>query len=136
MTPGSNFLQAFEQMVGASGWRTLRSPAQLVEQWDSFVTACEEGYDDTIYEFTNERSVRDLLEAALTNRGLQRYGELDDLRRSVAAIDARFRAACRDDAEIEARDSPWWHRCVPTKAGGQLAEDLKSRYGIEPLSDS
>lgn len=132
MSTNSDFLQRFEEFVGASRWRTVSTPTQLLEHWNAFVAACEEGYADTIYDYENERSVRDLLESALQDPVLKRYEETVALRDSVLEIDARFRAACRDDVELGGTDAPWWRRSVPKKAEGDFAEDLMRLYGIGP----
>jgi hypothetical protein len=44
--------------------RTHRSVSlqQLTADWDRFVSHVEEGYSDSIYEYTNDLSIRDLLE--------------------------------------------------------------------------
>jgi hypothetical protein len=39
---------------------------QLLRRWASFVRQVETGYDDTIYDYTNDLSVRDLLEEKLS----------------------------------------------------------------------
>ena len=134
MTDGS-FLQAFEELVGASGWRTIPSPAQLVEQWEQFVELCEDGYDDNIYEFENDRSVRDLLGRALHDSTLRAFPELAELRSAVDRIDDRYRQLCRDDVVMGREGDPWWRRCVPANAGGELADDLLDKYRIEPPGD-
>ena len=127
-----SFLQRFEDFVGASGWRTIPSPAQLLEQWEQFVEACEDGYDDNIYEFENDRTVRDLWGRILHSSSLREFREVGELRAAVAAIDERFRRACRDDVQLGKEGDPWWRRCVPRNAEGELADDLLDKYGIEP----
>lgn len=131
-----SFLERFEELVGASGWRTPASPAQLVARWEQFVEQCEDGYDDNIYEYDNDRSVRDLLGRALHDATLRDFPELDELRKAVDLIDDRFRALCRDDVVMGAEGDPWWRRCVPDNAGGELAEDLLDKYGIEARGTS
>lgn len=129
------FLARFEEFVGSSGWRTTPSPAQMVTQWDEFVEACETGYYSTIYDYENERSVRDLLDRALHDPILRKYPQTDELRQQVERIDQRFRQTCRDDVSFGGPDRPWWKRCVPRRAEGELAEDLESLHGIRPLAD-
>jgi hypothetical protein len=135
MADSSEFLERFEERVGASGWRTLPSPSALVDQWRNFVETCAEGYASTIYEYENERSVRDLLETLIHDSTLRRYPELESLRDAVNEIDRRFRAECREDAAIGRADAPWWQRCVPRSVQGEFAEDLKSMFGITTATD-
>jgi hypothetical protein len=126
------FIARFDEFIGASGWRASRSPAQLVTQWADFVGACEAGYSSTIYEYENERSVRDLLDRALHDPILRKFPQLDELHREVERIDERFRRVCREDVTFRDADTPWWRRCVPRRAEGEFAEDLESMYGIHP----
>lgn len=125
-----DFLKRFVELVSASGWRAVAGPSQLIERWDEFVARCEEGYDETIYEYENDRAVRDLLESVLTDPFLQQYKAIPVLRQSVDAADARFRATCRNDVQIGRTTDPWWRRCVPTKASGEFAEDLTRFHNI------
>lgn len=131
MAAASEFLDRFEEFVGASGWRTTPSPAQLVEQWREFVEACEEGYSSTIYDYENERSVRDLLDRALNDPILRRFSEIEYLRSSVNEIDEQFRSACRQDVSVGDPSWPWWRRCVPQRAEGEFAADLRAQWGVE-----
>jgi hypothetical protein len=126
------FLEAFEELVGASGWRRIPSPSELLQQWEAFVEACEEGYDDNIHEFENDRSVRDLWGRILHDPTLRRFPELDDLREAVERIDERYRRLSRDDVLLGRDGDPWWRRRVPRQVGDELADDLAERYGIEP----
>ncbi len=48
-----------EELARLLGGATLGS---LLQDWQRFVTAVERGYDDSIYEYTNDLSVRDRLE--------------------------------------------------------------------------
>lgn len=130
MSP-SEYLERFEEFVGASGWRTTPSPAGLVDHWRDFVETCEAGFSSTIYEYANERAVRDLLDKALNDPVLRRFPELADLRASVEEIDARYRLACRDDVSIGDATAPWWQRCVPRQAEGELAADLRAQFGVD-----
>lgn len=127
----TDFLERFEEFVGASGWRTLPSPSDLVEQWREFVEICAEGYSSTIYEYENERSVRDLLDKALYDPVLRKYPEIESLREVVGEIDRRFREECRGDVTMAHSEAPWWQRCVPKRAEGEFADDLRSELGID-----
>lgn len=128
----SEFLDRFEEIAGATGWRTMPSPAEAVERWRSFVEACEEGFGGSIYELENERSIRRLLDRAFGDPVLQTHRELDEIRLIVDELDVRLRRATRDDVSIGADGDPWWARLVPRVTFGELETDLRSLYGIEP----
>lgn len=131
MTGGSDFLDRFEEFIGASGWRTVVSPAQLLERWRGFVEACEEGYSSTIYEYENERAVRDLLEKALNDPILRKFPEIEGLRSSIEVTDERFRRACRDEVTVGDPNWPWWKRCVPRRAEGEFAADIRAQWEVD-----
>lgn len=130
----SEFLQRSEELIGASGWRTIPSPSLLLEQWHEFVEICNDGYSATIYEYENERSVRDLLEKLMQDPILQQFQEMEALRQQVGEIDWRFQEQSRDEVAMADNQAPWWHQCVPSRADGEFAEDLRSKFGIEPLT--
>jgi hypothetical protein len=92
--------------------------------WAAFVTQVERGYDDSIYEYTNDLTVRDRLERVVqgASPGLQAK-----LHARLADDDARFEQATEDSARPLAADRPgWWWRRVPRRRSGELAEDLES----------
>jgi len=98
----------------------------LLGGWSAFVTAVERGYDDSIYEYTNDLSVRDLLERVAAGAGPGLRAKLET---AVAADDRRFEAATEAAARPlgEGVDpSRWWWRRVPVRRDGELADDLAS----------
>ena len=93
----------------------------LLNGWSRFVTAVERGYDDSIYEYENDLSVRKRLDDVVDGAGPGLRAKLEAV---LAADDRRFEAA----TEVAARPlgtSRWAHR-VPTRRVGELAEDLDS----------
>ena len=60
-----SFLSEFSRAVAEFRWRTDLGPADAVEQWREFVDACTSGYASSIYEYENDRSIRDLIQYAL-----------------------------------------------------------------------
>ncbi len=95
----------------------------MLRRWSDFVTAVERGYDDSIYEYTNDLSVRDRLERVAAGAGPGLRAKLDA---ALAADDRRFTAATEEAARpLGADSSSWWGR-VPRRRVGELAEDLKS----------
>ncbi len=108
----------------------LREPAlnadqpdvsRLLRLWEMFVGEVEGGYSATIDDYTNDLTVRDLLEQALAE------GVAADEAARVAALDDRLREATRPDetgrlAEVYAvGDEWWWHRLPRT---GSLAASV------------
>ncbi len=55
-----------EELTRLLGGATLGS---LLQEWGRVVTAVERGYDDSIYEYTNDLSVRDRLERVVEGAG-------------------------------------------------------------------
>jgi hypothetical protein len=100
----------------------------MLGRWRDFVTTVERGYDDSIYEYTNDLSVRDHLEGVAAGAGPALRAKL---RRALAADDRRFEAATQEAGRALgafAEDAPSWWRRVPRRLVGELAEDLE---GIE-----
>jgi hypothetical protein len=91
----------------------------LLQDWNRLVTEVERGYDDSIYEYTNDISVRDRLERVIARAS---PGLRAQLERAVAEDDRRF-AAATEEAARPLGKSPWAQR-VPTRRVGELAEDL------------
>jgi hypothetical protein len=110
-----------EELTRLLGGDTLGS---LLGDWQRFVTAVERGYDDSIYEYTNDLSVRDRLERVVAGAS---PGLRDQLERAVAEDDRRFTAATEEAARpLGATRTTWWWRRVPVRRVGELADDLES----------
>lgn len=94
----------------------------LVSKWEQLVAAVERGYDDSIHEYTNDLSVRNLLEKIIAAGS-------PSLAASVSAIihpaDLRFLRSTRPAAKPFPGDSSafWWKR-VPERLVGELRQDL------------
>ena len=110
-----------EELTRLLGGATLGS---LLQEWQRFVTAVERGYDDSIYEYTNDLSVRDRLEGVAAGAG---PGLRAKLHGALAEDDRRFAAATQEaDRPLGefAEAAPSWWRRVPRRRVGELAEDL------------
>jgi hypothetical protein len=98
----------------------------MLGRWSSFVTDVERGYDDSIYEYTNDLSVRDRLESVVAGAGPGLRAKLDA---ALADDDRRFAASTQEAArplgEFEHESPSWWRR-VPLRRVGELAEDLEA----------
>jgi hypothetical protein len=103
-----------------------RSFGGMLRGWSDLVTRVERGYDDSIYEYTNDLSVRDLLERVVQGAG---PGLRAKLEAALAEDDRRFEAATEEGArplgDFREASPPWWQR-VPRRRTGELAEDLAS----------
>ena len=96
----------------------------LLRGWADLVTRVERGYDDSIYEYTNDLSVRDRLERLVQGAGPGLRAKLEG---ALGEDDGRFEAATEDAARpLAANDPAWWWRRVPRRRVGELAEDLES----------
>jgi hypothetical protein len=91
----------------------------LLQDWNRLVTEVERGYDDSIYEYTNDISVRDRLERVIARASPGLRAQLEG---AVAEDDRRF-AAATEEAARPLGTSRWAQR-VPTRRVGELAEDL------------
>ena len=97
----------------------------MLSRLQTFVSAVERGYDDSIYEYTNDLSVRDRLEAIL---GDAPSGLRSKLKDAVSPTDRRFMKATEEAATPLAQGEDlgsWWHR-VPRRRVGELDEDLQT----------
>jgi hypothetical protein len=99
----------------------------MLRRWGDFVARVERGYDDSIYEYTDDLSVRDRLERVAQGAGAGLRAKLE---RRLAGDDRRFEAASEEGAralgEFGDTSAPWWWRRLPLRRAGELAEDLES----------
>lgn len=105
---------------------TLTLPLML-ERWENFVSEVEKGYDNSIYEYTNDLSVRDLLQVVIDNSPLALR---DKLIRALLIWDERFKKATEESnrsilSDKEKSPAWWWFR-VPVNPGSELKTDLQS----------
>ena len=104
----------------------------LLERWKNFVHQVEQGYQHSIYEYTNDLSTRDLLEEILLGVPSALHDKLANI---IAPPDKRFFDSTLEVARplLQGIDgeSPnaWWLR-VPKKLTEQLEEDLRSEQII------
>jgi len=99
----------------------------LLKRWSNFVTATELGYEDSIYEYTNDLATRDVIQRVLLGIPESLSAKVIEI---VQCDDDRFLQATRkierslaDRKSFE--DSPWWFR-VPRKMSDELRNDLES----------
>jgi hypothetical protein len=98
----------------------------MLGRWRAFVTTVERGYEDSIYEYTNDLSVRDRLEGVAAGADSSLRAKLHS---ALAEDDRRFAAATQEAGRALGTFPdgalPWWRR-VPRRRVGELAEDLEA----------
>jgi hypothetical protein len=125
------FLQTFKEFLGRYGWSADLSPWTIVEQWESLVDQVAEGYNWSLYEFTNDLTVRDFLEKAFRDGRLGQFSEIGAMCQRVEAADTRLKEMFLPDDKIGGAAMPWWHRGVLAAAGDEYVDELKRLQGIE-----
>lgn len=97
----------------------------MVEDWKELVGQIERGYDEMIYEYTNDLSVRNLLQELID--ALPAGSVRSWIAQEVEATDARYRAATREVNEPihGGGNAPWWYWRVPMILVGELRDDLE-----------
>jgi hypothetical protein len=96
----------------------------MVRAWRDVSEVIDRGYQLTIDDYTNELSVRGLLDEVLA---VIPTGSVRDwVERDVQVGDERYRKVTHDVALpiFGGPDAPWWYRRVPNRITGELAEDL------------
>jgi hypothetical protein len=115
------------------GWRTAFSPNAAMSAWESFVDAVERGYEMTIYDYTNDLSVRRFAEEA---RPLLTAVVRRAMDARLAPLDDRFRSATVEAGQLPgAGQRYWWETRLPRALRGDLAEDV-TRMGLRHLGDT
>ncbi|GAB2796554.1 hypothetical protein [Amycolatopsis magusensis] len=130
MTHIAQVPERFAEVVADFGWRTAPGPEQLAGQWEQVVDLVEAGYEDNIYEYHNDLTVRGLIDRLLTDEELRGDERLDGFRARIAQVDTRLRNLLTS-APVHDIAGPWWETRVPVYAGEELAKDLRDRYGVD-----
>ena len=96
----------------------------MIAAWRELSNEIEAGYELTIYDYTNDLSVRNLLEevlAALPNGEVKAWVQSE-----IQAGDASYREVTHQVAkQIQGgADAPWWFFRVPNRIVGERTEDL------------
>jgi hypothetical protein len=126
----SAYLRAVEKVLQRFSSRRQTSPATLLTDWTRFVDSATAGYPSGWYEFDNERRVRDVIEAVLSDDAVRSFPEAADWQREVSHIDERYRALLVPFS-AGSGDASWWKAGVPRYAGPELADDLRRMYQKE-----
>jgi hypothetical protein len=98
----------------------------LLRRWSTFVAQVEQGYSDSIYEYTNDLSTRDVLQEVLEAVDEPLRQKLTAL---VQPIDQRFEQTTREIGRPltggKTPEGRWWLR-IPQRLSGELEDDLRS----------
>lgn len=105
-----------------------RRPIQLddlVRRWDTFVGEVERGYAASIYDYTDDLSVRDLLAEILSAIPIASARALED---AVQKADATYRSATsicpRPLLPLPPGLHSWWWFRIPVHLSGELRDDF------------
>lgn len=104
----------------------------LLRKWQSFVQEVTRGYSDSIYEYQNDLSAREILQTLIskTNENIANY-----INSHISDSDVCFKESTRIITK-SLRNKPlvednwWWYR-IPKKMKGDIEKDLLSEGIIE-----
>jgi len=126
------------ELLHQRGWRAAFTVTERVNAWAGLVSLVERGYDDDIYEYTNDLYCRNWLHEAwllLDDHVVQLWTP------RIKAVDDQFRATTVDDDgqalgqfhKLPPADLWWWRR-HPRILTGDLGDALRSAgaIGIDP----
>jgi len=110
-------------------WHFARSlgPSKILQHWQKFVQELEEGYALTVYDYTLDLSMRDILEE-IKEAVPSRLGR--EIEAALRPWDDRFRRATEPstkpiDAGLDEDSKEWWFR-IPRHAGPDLEGYLRA----------
>lgn len=97
----------------------------LVNDWSRFIAAVERGYDNCVYEYENDLSVRDLLEEVITAAPESVRRKIRDV---LAPWDRRFDEATLPTSRpllpsVDQRPPGWWWFRLPRRRTDELAHE-------------
>ena len=98
----------------------------LLKKWDCFVTRIEEGYRLTIDDYTNDLSIRDLLQEIL-----EVIPNNTELKKWIGELDGRFIGGTKkvEFPLLPLMNRPkvgWWWFRIPLHPGDELKKDLEN----------
>lgn len=105
----------------------------LLTKWHDFVTQIEVGYNNSIYDYTNELSIRDVLEELLEQLPNEIKGKLSTV---LKPLDDRYMEATNRiqrslSLNPQRKAQSWWYR-IPKRLGPELRADLQSEGFLQP----
>ncbi len=104
----------------------------LFQRWSDFVIQLENGYRDSIYEYTNDLSTRDLIQDVWVELPESVRQKLVQI---LEPLDARYKKATREaehplSSTLTEKSRYWWFR-IPKKAGKEFENDFRSEGILE-----
>ncbi len=103
---------------------------ELLNDWRYFVEEIARGYNDSLDDYTNDLSIRDLLEDIM--RRIPRPLK-DKINNVLNPIDKKFFIVTKEIEKsllYKVDAGSWWYR-IPMNYSGEFEEDLKSLGFIE-----
>jgi hypothetical protein len=95
----------------------------LLERWSNFVREVGRGYADSIYEYTNDLSTRDILETVVQQAPQPLH---DGLNAILNPIDVRYNELTQViQRSLGSSQNPWWFR-IPKNLSDELKDDLQA----------
>jgi hypothetical protein len=100
----------------------------LLNKWGDFVSKVEQGYDDSIYEYTNDLSIRDLIEEIMGQLPQTIKAKLLPL---ISKADERYFSSTRQverplGGNWQKEQTPSWWLRIPINLKEELKRDLRS----------
>lgn len=126
-------LTALERQYNQESNTSNFSLEVFVDKWRNFAAQIKEGYQLSVYDYTNDLSVRTALERFLQGIPTELR---DKILEEVQGVDEDFRSVTEPSGltlmgTAEAFQSqPWWYHRVPRKLVAELKEDLAELRAI------
>jgi hypothetical protein len=100
-----------------------------IQEWAAFVGEIEKGYDLTIFDYTNDLAIRDILQRVLQLLSEPGRGMVEEV---LEPLDRRFLTATTEiKRPLRGEDRSFWRVRIPKLLVGELREDLESE-GLIP----
>lgn len=116
--------------LGSRGWQIRPSPNSVVNGWAGFVQTVERGYDESIYEYSNDMSIRRWAEEA---RPFLTPPVAEALDAQLAPWDERFTAATVEAKRPPGRGQYWFEKRLPRLLVGEMARDVEALGLMPPI---
>jgi hypothetical protein len=88
------------------------SPLTLKDKWESFIESLEEGYGLGYFDYTNDLSIRGLIQNFLDFEELGKYNEFKLFESKINELDSKFLKLCNENFITKGRKE-WWKELVP-----------------------
>lgn len=99
----------------------------LLNKWRIFVNDVGNGYNNSVYEYTNSLGVRDILEKAINL--LSKDGQ-NEINQNLNPLDTIFKESTdsmeQSISHLKVPGEFWWWYRIPKNPGDELKRDLQS----------